>query len=239
MKKTALGLTLALVMGATVACTPGDQGAADDQRLRSAGQYQERTHQNDNRSIGTNDIRDRQGLMGRDQNYTDPRYRGLAGRIGDEDRGTDNRRNMGNGVRGGAFLGGGKGTRMQDASRLNRGNMRFGNENTEMARDLEQRILSVPGVEDARVMVDGDDVVCGVETNGNRDEVMKRVEQEVQQDTRGQQVHITDDADIFGRLGNMGNQNQNQNQNGPIEDTGREMQRLLRDIGRSVGEGNQ
>jgi hypothetical protein len=247
MKKAALGLTLVLTMSTAIACAPAnDEGATGDTTYRGAGQTQDGTQtgfrgagNNDNRNgitgrgnggMGTygTDNRDN-GLFGnRDMNA----HRGGAGTRGygtgygnsgsgygmdAADKGTAGFGRNGNG-RGGGFLYGGAGPRMNGArdngmgTGLNRGDMngytqRFGNGayDDNISRNLERRVLTIPGVRDARVVINQNDIIVGVDVNGREDDVIRQVRQEIQEESRGKNVHVTTDSDIFGRLGNGNN----------------------------------
>lgn len=228
MKKAALGLTLALTMSTAIACAPAnDEGAVDDTTYRGAGQTQD-GGQTGFRGAGTGDTNNRGGgLFGnRDMNAD----RGGAGMRG---YGTGYGTTYGNGYgrdttdrgtadfgrgRGGGFLYGGAGSRMNGArdhgmgTGLLRGDMNgytqgFGNGayDDTISRNLERRVLSVPGVRDAKVVMNQNNIIVGVDVNGREDNVIQQVRQEIQDEARGRNIHVTADSDIFGRLGNGNN----------------------------------
>jgi hypothetical protein len=136
--------------------------------------------------------------------------------------------------RGGGFLYGGAGPRMNGArdygmgNGLNRGDIngytqRFGNGayNDNISRNLERRVLAIPGVRDARVVINQNDIIVGVDVTGREGDVIRQVRQEIQEESRGKNVHVTTDNDIFGRLGNGNNFGNILNDLGRNNNTGR------------------
>jgi hypothetical protein len=146
------------------------------------------------------------------------------------DRGTTD---FGRNGRGGGFLYGGAGPRMNGArdygmgTGLNRGDMNgtqrfgYGAYDDNIARNLERRVLTIPGVRDARVVINQNDIIVGVDVNGREDNVIRQVRQEIREEARGKNVHVTTDSDIFGRLGNGNNVGNILNDLGRNGNTGR------------------
>jgi hypothetical protein len=247
LKKAALGLTMFLTVTTAVACAPGadggDQGAIDDRNMRGAGQFQERAG-HDNRTIGAYDVRnglgtrnqmfgrgtgiqnENRGFFGQNQGLFG-QNRGLFG----QDRGPIQQGR-------GGFLNGGTAPRMHGGAtapdQMAPGGNLADQYDTTQSRALKQRVLSIPGVRDANVIIQGDDVICSVETDGRRGDVMERVRQVCQEEVQGARVHVTDDEMIFRRVGDM----DGRLQQGNMRDAGMEFQNLLRDLGRNIT-GNQ
>lgn len=238
--KAVLSLTLAFAVSTlgVAACT--DQGAVDDRSYRGAGQYQGRGNMN-NYTIDTYDVNNpnRTGIFGNNRrnqtdgrNYTDGRARGLftSPRMNDGYNGN-------NTAPGGLFYGG-QGYRMGNDNQ----NGMFGGDNSpynqsanlaqndqQRAQQIKQSLLGIPGVENCNVVVNGNDVVAGVDTNGQQGEVMNQVRQKLQSLAPNQDCYVTTDKNLMNRLGNMDGLFQNDDGT-----AGQQFKQLINDIGNKI-----
>ncbi|WP_332631202.1 YhcN/YlaJ family sporulation lipoprotein [Halalkalibacter flavus] len=68
---------------------------------------------------------------------------------------------------------------------------------------LAERCERIDGVEDARVIVHENDVVVGITTNGDMDDVKRKVEKTVNGLAKDKDVRVVTDSDAVGRIRNM------------------------------------
>lgn len=232
LKKAALGFTTLLTITTAAACSQtgddGDQGAMNDRNMRGVGLYQERSGDSYN-SNRMQDVGDGVGtgnrMFGLDTDNRDNKRKLYQQSRAPYQRGNE-----------GGFLNGGVAPRMNDGMTEDQtpGRQRTDQYDAEQARALKQRVLSIPGVRDANIIVHGNDVICGVETNGSQGDVMERVRKVCQEEMQGARVHVTDDEEMFRRVGDM----DGRLQQGNMRDAVVEFQSLLRDLGRNEA-GNQ
>ncbi len=99
------------------------------------------------------------------------------------------------------------------------------------AQNIANRVVRMNGVEDCRVIVHDDDVVVGVETNGNAARIEDKVERTVHGLADGKNVHVVTDTDIVGRIRTMDDQLRTGTAFDEVTDTFTDM---LGDLGRAV-----
>lgn len=129
--------------------------------------------------------------------------------------------------------------------------------NGQSMNDQQKRLVNsvrrVEGVNDATVVVNGQDIIVGIDVDnvGRREEVVKNVKKALQNDHNGYNVHVTAERAMHDRIrtihGQMGNNdgqlntystgnNYNDNQRHPIRNLARDIQDLLEDMGEAVTE---
>ncbi|KHF38170.1 YhcN/YlaJ family sporulation lipoprotein [Halalkalibacter okhensis] len=72
--------------------------------------------------------------------------------------------------------------------------------NHHQAQKITHRVEDIQGVDDARVIMFDDNVLIGVKTEGNREEVRNEVHQEVQNSVENMHVHVVVDDHIVHRI---------------------------------------
>ncbi|QHA92738.1 YhcN/YlaJ family sporulation lipoprotein [Bacillus sp. N1-1] len=76
----------------------------------------------------------------------------------------------------------------------------------ELSTRLAKRINKLKNVDDSRVIVYGDQIMIGVDTNDKNDaDVKDTVRSEVAKVTKQKNVSISTDEDVFGRMGDVNN----------------------------------
>ena len=76
----------------------------------------------------------------------------------------------------------------------------------ELSKRLAKRINKLKNVDDSRVIVYGDQIMIGVDTNDkNNADVKDKVRSEVAKVTKQKNVSISTDEDVFGRMGDVNN----------------------------------
>lgn len=214
-KNFALGMTLVVSMSAAVGCAPGgaDQGAGDGagglgQQGRGGVHTGQGTMFGTGGQVDTYDgaVQNKRGgffgmgrqgggLFGGQGGQGD--QGGLLGHGNMGDR-------LGDNVRGGGPLAGGPGARMEDG-RADFGGAGFQNMgpwNQQTADELEQRCVSIDGVEDAAVVFHNNVCLVGLKTeDGQQDNnLIRQVRQQLQGVARGEQVHITTDEKMVKQI---------------------------------------
>jgi|GEM_PF-7055764 len=250
-KKTALGLTLALTMTTAIACAPADRGATDETGFRGTGVHDDRgTH------FGTRGGSGQHGAVGNDTtlNRGYNARGGLFGGTGRNDQGlygarnndstTTNDRALNRSPLGGTIFGG-AGSRMNGArtdvdtprgvinngnrlgnreqfddrtgtlgfnnrtGMLNKNNTGFNNGlgagayDARRADEMRNRVLSLQGVRDARVVYHDNAVVVAVDTDKNPKNLSRQIRRVLQGDARGEHVYVTTDRNMFNRVGDL------------------------------------
>ncbi|MCA0171718.1 YhcN/YlaJ family sporulation lipoprotein [Bacillus sp. RAR_GA_16] len=76
----------------------------------------------------------------------------------------------------------------------------------ELSTRLAKRINKLKNVDDSRVIVYGDQIMIGVDTNDKNDvDVKDKVRSEVAKVTKQKNISISTDEDVFGRMGDVNN----------------------------------
>lgn len=261
MKKTALGLTIAMALSTVVACAPADdagQGTRQQNTGNMGGQYQDGT-MFQNRGLGTN----RDGIMGGTRREARGMDReGIYGRDADTRIGMTGRDRLppGPGAYGGGTLRGGYGgSNMPDRgpAALDRGPRtgfdggmgtgrgagffdedgragdadKHGTYDHDEAERLEQRIEAMDNVRDCTVVPHGNDILVAVDTTDDNDNVESKIRSEVSKNADGRKVHVTTNGDMGKRLNAV---NQRLRDGEPIRSTANEITDLIQDFGRGV-----
>lgn len=99
------------------------------------------------------------------------------------------------------------------------------------AQQIANRVERVNGVEDCRVIVHDDDVVVGVETDGNMNQVQQEVERTVKGLTDGKNVRVVTDSDAVNRIRTMDDQLRTGT---AFDEIGATFTDMLGDLGRAV-----
>ncbi len=98
-------------------------------------------------------------------------------------------------------------------------------------QQLSRRIERVDGVDEARVIMHDDDVVVGITTSGNMNDVKKDVERTVKGLADGKDVRVVTDSDAVGRIRTMDNELRT---GAAFEEVGATFTEMLNDLGRAV-----
>ncbi|WP_158282131.1 YhcN/YlaJ family sporulation lipoprotein [Salipaludibacillus keqinensis] len=96
------------------------------------------------------------------------------------------------------------------------------------ARKLENRIENIDGVRDCDVLINGDDVVIGIDASGNEDRVERKVRSLASKLDDNKQVHIVTDQSGMDRINGMENQLRD---GAPFEEVGATFNEMLDDLG--------
>ncbi len=98
-------------------------------------------------------------------------------------------------------------------------------------QQLSKRVERVDGVKEARVIVHDDDVVVGITTSGDMDDVKKEVERTVKGLADGKDVRVVTDSDAVSRIRTMDNELRT---GAAFEEVGATFTQMLNDLGRAV-----
>lgn len=102
----------------------------------------------------------------------------------------------------------------------------------ELSTRLSDRIEKLKNVDDARVIVYGDQIMIAVDTNDRNDaDVKDSVRSEVAKVTKQKNISISTDEDVFGRMGDVNNRLEDGN---AFEEVQTDVNRILNDIGNAA-----
>ncbi|MDQ0481458.1 YhcN/YlaJ family sporulation lipoprotein [Guptibacillus hwajinpoensis] len=102
----------------------------------------------------------------------------------------------------------------------------------ELSNRLSDRIEKLKNVEDARVIVYGDQIMIAVDTNDRNDaDVKDSVRSEVAKVTKQKNISISTDEDVFGRMGDVNNRLEDGN---GFEEVQSDVNGILNDIGNAA-----
>uniref|UniRef100_UPI0004682467 YhcN/YlaJ family sporulation lipoprotein n=1 Tax=Caldalkalibacillus mannanilyticus TaxID=1418 RepID=UPI0004682467 len=99
------------------------------------------------------------------------------------------------------------------------------------ADDMRRRVMSINGVRDAKVVFHNNAVIVGVDAEGNTNNLVRQVRQQLQGHTRGEQVHVTTDRGMVTRIGDIDNRVRTGQ---PIRNMANEIGTLMNDLGRTM-----
>jgi spore cortex protein len=98
-----------------------------------------------------------------------------------------------------------------------------------LAQRIENRVERLPNIEDVNVVVYGDTVLVGIDTNDRNDvNVESRVRQSVRGLANGKRVRIVSDENIFRRLGTVNDGIRN---GGAIDEFQSDLRGIMNDLG--------
>jgi hypothetical protein len=98
-------------------------------------------------------------------------------------------------------------------------------------QQLSRRVERIEGVDEARVIAHDDDVVIGITTSGDMDNVKNKVERTVKGLADGKNVRVVTDSDAVGRIRTMDNELRTGT---AFEEVGATFTEMLNDLGRAV-----
>ena len=102
----------------------------------------------------------------------------------------------------------------------------------ELSKRLAKRINKLKNVDDSRVIVYGDQIMIGVDTNDKNDaDVKDKVRSEVAKVTKQKNISISTDEDVFGRMGDVNNRLADGN---GFEEVQSDVNAILNDIGNAA-----
>ncbi|WP_347549438.1 YhcN/YlaJ family sporulation lipoprotein [Pseudalkalibacillus hwajinpoensis] len=102
----------------------------------------------------------------------------------------------------------------------------------ELSTRLTDRIEKIKNIEDARVIVYGDQIMIGVDTGDKNDaDVKDEVRSEVAKVTKQKNVSISTDEDVFDRMGNVNDRLENGD---GFEEVQTDVNGILNDIGNAA-----
>lgn len=102
----------------------------------------------------------------------------------------------------------------------------------ELSNRLSDRIEKLKNVEDARVIVYGDQIMIAVDTNDRNDaDVKDSVRSEVAKVTKQKNISISTDEDVFGRMGDVNNRLED---GSGFEEVQADVNGILNDIGNAA-----
>ncbi|MDP4550433.1 YhcN/YlaJ family sporulation lipoprotein [Alkalihalobacillus macyae] len=102
----------------------------------------------------------------------------------------------------------------------------------ELSNRLSDRIEKLKNVDDARVIVYGDQIMIAVDTNDRNDaDVKDSVRSEVAKVTKQKNISISTDEDVFGRMGDVNNRLEDGN---GFEEVQSDVNGILNDIGNAA-----
>ncbi|WP_096188240.1 YhcN/YlaJ family sporulation lipoprotein [Evansella halocellulosilytica] len=99
------------------------------------------------------------------------------------------------------------------------------------ARELADRIEDQEGVQDCRVIVNGDDIVVGLETDGDDEQVSEEIRSKVSRAVDDKDVHVVTDQEHLRTIRGMDEQLR---AGEPFEEVGATFDDMLQDLGRAV-----
>ncbi|SFL64212.1 YhcN/YlaJ family sporulation lipoprotein [Salibacterium qingdaonense] len=231
MKKTAITLTAcALIAGGFTGCGNAEenQGAAPNRYNTNTNYDQTGYNDQANRrgegpmtDMMTEDDRMQGGAGNYGRNNTDNGYRG---QIGDRpgmvgERGMLNSRNVNDGAAD------------NTAENQNMNNNGGAGGNNGQASDIENQVENMEGIDDARAIVHGNDVVVGIDTpeEGKKAEQLAgKVKSNVSSKMNNKNVHVTHDAQKFGDIQELGDNMENGN---GLNEAGDTINDMINDIG--------
>jgi hypothetical protein len=102
---------------------------------------------------------------------------------------------------------------------------------SQTARRIASRIQNMNGVDDVRVIVHGNDIVVGIDSENNTNQVQQKVERKVKGLANGKDVHVVTDEDAVGRIRTMDDELRT---GVTFEEVGATFNQMLGDLGRAV-----
>lgn len=145
----------------------------------------------------------------------------------DLNRGTRGRDNM----HGGTSIPRNQPRNQEGAQGQQNGNGYYDSDDGKMARKIEKRVENVNGIEDADVVVNGDDVLIGVETEENNNQLEERVRSAVKKVDDDKEVHVVTEEEGLNRIRDMGN---DLRAGEPIEEIGSTFNSMIDDLGDAI-----
>ncbi|WP_157796435.1 YhcN/YlaJ family sporulation lipoprotein [Bacillus sp. FJAT-45037] len=99
------------------------------------------------------------------------------------------------------------------------------------AQKLANRVDDIEGVDDCRVIVHENDVVVGVQADGDYEQVQQRVEKYVQKHVKNKDVRVVTDKDAVGRIRTMDDQLRS---GAAFDEVGSTFNTMVNDLGNAV-----